>query len=139
MKKTGAKTGRKAVGEVVKASCAGSCLQGQGKGEAQYWRQKYEALRDRMLEVGFTAFDMLDDKQKYRLVVMQYLRDSHGELKISTESLHTLKPEVKREAMDFLYAVLRGNLRRKDIVHEVFREPRKGRLDCFADYGNKAR
>lgn len=131
----GARRGRKERREGTRIPRAASFPQCNGECEAEYWRRKYEGLRDRMLEVGFTAIDMLDEKQKYGLVVMQYLREKHGELKVSTESLNTLKPEVKREAMDYLYAVLGGDPRRKDIVHEVFRTARQRRQDCFKDYG----
>ncbi len=114
-----------------------ACPLGHNECEAGIWRERYEGLRERILEVGFMAFDMLDEKQKYKLVVMEFLRDKYGDLKVSTLSLHSLKPEVKRNAMDYLYAVLQGNPRRKNIVHEVFRTARKRRRDCFNDYGSE--
>ena len=127
MSNNGAKKRRLATGEGKKSPCTGDC-------QAAMWKDRYERLRDRTLELGLIAVELLNEKQKYSLVVMQFIRDNYGDLKVGPESLSALKPEVKRAAKDFLYAVLQGNLRRKDIVNEVFREPRKPRGGYSEEY-----
>jgi RNase P/RNase MRP subunit p30 len=132
---TGAKRVRQGAGEEVKSPCAASCPLGPQECEAEEWKRKYEALNERVQEAGFFAYGMLNEKQKYGLMVVQYLREKHDNLKVSPGSLNALKPAVKREAMDYLNTVLGGNRRRKDIVHEVFRTARRRHRDCLDVYG----
>jgi hypothetical protein len=99
------------------------------------FRQKYFDLLEIMKETGLLAYDMLNENQRLRLIVVQYLKKEYGEIKVTPLSLHTLKPEVRNAGMAFLYTHLGGDPRAKDIVHEVFRSPRnRRRRDCTDAY-----
>ena len=117
---------RRRVGERGKSVCAVLRSREGGEREASF-EAKYYALLERVAEMGMVAIEGLTEKQRYALEVILYLRQKHGDLKVSSTSLYTLKPEVMREGMDYLNTILGNNIRRKDIVHEVFRGPRDRR------------
>jgi hypothetical protein len=99
------------------------------------FRQKYFDLLEIMKEMGLMAYEMLNENQRLRLMVLQYLKREYGDIKVTPLSLHTLKPEVRNAGMAFLYTYLGGDPRAKDIVHEVFRSPRnRRRPDCTDVY-----
>ena len=89
--------------------------------------QKYEALKDRIVDLGLIALENLTKNERYRLLVTEWLRKQCGEIRVTPNTLHLLKPEVKRRAMDRLHLEVGLNPKAKDIVHEVFRPPRKRR------------
>jgi hypothetical protein len=98
------------------------------------FRAKYYALLERVAELGMVAIGGLTERQRYALEVVSFLREKHGGLKISSTSLYTLKKELKWEGMDYLNTILGNNPRRKDIVHEVFREPRMRRRPGLEEF-----
>ena len=89
------------------------------------WKNKYEELRDRMTELGLMAFEGLSKPERYRLLVTEWIRDNHGDVKVTPNTLHSLKPEIRRKAMDRLYLTLGQNPKAKETVHDVFRRPRR--------------
>lgn len=106
------------------------------QGGKSTWKKKYEELRDRMADLGLMEFEALSKPERYRLLVTEWIRENHGDVKVTPNSLHTLKPKIKRKAMDRLYLTLGQNPKAKETVHDVFRKPRrrkKRRQEYFSE------
>lgn len=124
-----------------KAPCDGSCPKSCGPDVVAALRRENEELqvrlnerqseldelRNKLDDLGLMALMELSQNQKYRLMVAQMVEEEHEGTKVTPNSLHTLKPNVLKEAKNWLYVKIGDGPKTKDQVNEVFRAPRSPR------------
>jgi len=88
-------------------------------------KKELEKLKNTYEVLGFEALTSTKPLEKERLMVMSYLRDKHGNIKVSSRTLYTLSDKIKTEARDWLMEKLGNNPKSVDICKNVFKMHRK--------------
>lgn len=97
--------------------------------------EELRRIKDILTDVALDALISMSQGDRYRLVVIKFIREKHGSVKVTARTLHTLKKNIKQEAKDYLYLFLGNNPKAKQIVDEVFRSPRKSVRRDEPSYG----
>jgi hypothetical protein len=78
---------------------------------------------------------LLSDLRFYQYLTCRYLKKQHG-LKLDIANLHTLNPEIKQNAREYLKSILGNGLQAENIIKNVFRKPNKSKRKRYypSDY-----
>ena len=71
--------------------------------------------------------ELLSGVKKLKLTTLKYLRTESPGLKVDANNLHTLAKPLKQKGRDFLNLILGENPKKKEMIDEVFRKPKKSR------------
>jgi hypothetical protein len=87
-------------------------------------KEKYDELLEKTAAFGIDAYEQLSQVQKDRLMVMRFLRDKHGAIKYSPQTLYLLPPGLRQECRDFLHVHFAGNPYANRRIDEIFARPK---------------
>ena len=97
------------------------------KEEHEKLKEKHEKLKDDVVSKAPLLFSEMTETGECRMVVLNYLRDYHGNIKLNQHDLNGLPKGVKQKARDFLMLHLGNNPKASDICDNVFKKPRRKR------------
>jgi hypothetical protein len=92
------------------------------------WQKKYYELLEKTAGFGINAYGQLSQVQKDRLLVMEFLREKHGNIKYSPHTIHKLPQKLKQECRDVLHVQFADNPNANRRIDEVFAKPRRSRV-----------
>lgn len=125
-----------------KPARAGSRPIARKDSKAEMWKRKFEdeherrvALLERMAERGLDADELLSEAGRDRLLIMRFLRETHGDISTSPRSLYLLPKSIRMEIRGFMYEKLGDDPRAHPRINEALAKPkasrRKRKEDAF--------
>ncbi len=100
-------------------------------------QENYTHLLERLADQYILLNSTLSQVQQDKLIVMAFLREKHGLLRVSPRTLHTMRNKIKQECRDYLYLAFGNDPRAKKRIDEVFAKPKKSRATVDDSYTNQ--
>lgn len=87
----------------------------------------YDELMKWLVALGLDSYRELSQVQKDRLHSMRFIRAQYKRMKVTSNTLHTLRPKIKQELRDYLYVQFGSNPKAKQRIDDVLAKPKKSR------------
>ncbi len=109
------------------------------KMKLEHQKEEHEKLKDDVIPIAPLLFSEMPEIKQCQMIVMKYLREHYGGMKITANRLYYLKKEIKQEARDFLLINLGNKPNAGDICDNVFKKQRvKNRVENTYRIGNNS-